>query len=131
MNKLSLTTQYVWGPKLQAFLQFLIDEGLDEQTAREFIEYHLSKKELWIAYEEVTIMCINSKLKKQWGSKELMVYALLKLTMQRKEEYPHTNSMTAYYSRLFRYRHPQLGKFLREDKIKGLKKERLEGSKAA
>lgn len=137
MKKLELTTQIQWGPNLLAFLEFLIGEGLDEFTAKSFIEYHLSKKELWKAYEHVALLAIKSGVKKQWGSKELMVFALLRLTIKLKEnnpdaaEYPHTNSMTAYYSRLFKYRYPDLGKFLREDKIRGLTKRRLEGSKAA
>lgn len=116
--------------KIKDFYDFLMSEGLDPATARSFIEYHLSRKEVYQLYEQLVLKAINSKKFRKWGSKDALVFVKTFMRLQGKKCNIH-NSYSAYYSRLFKFVHPQHARFLREKKIHGLKKTQIIFQEAA
>lgn len=119
-----------WRGQIAEFKAFLVADGLDPETAEAFIEYHLSRKEIWHKYEQLALMGIKSGLKK-WGSKGIMEVVRLMLSIQNRKYIPICNSMSAYYSRLWRFKYPQYKRFIREKRIRGLKKPQLSMKEAA
>lgn len=119
-----------WRGTIAEFHRFLIADGLDPETADAFIEYHLSKKEVWNLYEQLVLKAIESGRFKRWGSKDALVFVKTCLKMRGVKCFIH-NSFSAYYSRLFKFKHPKHKKFLREKRIKGLKKPQVTFKEAA
>lgn len=116
--------------RIKAFYEYLIADGLDPATAESFIEYHLSRKEIWNRFEYLALKAIEAGIKK-WGSKGIMEMVRFSLSTTNRKYYPICNSMSAYYSRLFRFKYPQHKRFLREKRIRGLKKPSISYKEAA
>lgn len=107
--------------EIKRFIDYLIAGGLDETTALNFIEYHLQRKQIWYAFEALALRAISHGVK-HWGSKGIMEMVRFKLSIENRSTFRICNSMSAYYSRLFNWKYPQHRKFLREKRIRGLKK---------
>lgn len=103
-------------------LELLIQDGVPEETAEAFVQYHLDNPEVWQWFEKFTLEAIARG--RRMGAKAVAERVRWEIEIEHNRKFKVGNSWIAYYARIFmlKYRHqrPHNGYF-RTKKVKGVK----------
>ncbi len=88
-------------------------EGVDRETAERFLEWHLANREPWREFQQRAIrLCetTSGRVSAKWIVEAIRAETKLSIS----------NSITAYYVRVFEIKNPQFRGRFKKNSIKGL-----------
>jgi hypothetical protein len=101
-------------------IEILLRAGIDRDTARTFVAWHIDHPDIWREFEKLALELIQSG-RARYGSKAVMEVIRFNRVVSGGEDFKVNNNYTAYYVRIFNAKYPQHKRFFETREIVGLR----------